>query len=141
MPFDIEAVKKLFFDRAAVRDAVDRGTRRALSKFGAFVRTRSRSSIRKRKKVSEVGKPPSSHRGDLRRLIYFAFDPARKSVVIGPTPFGKGEAPELLEYGGVVTRQTKDGPKTLYYRPRPFMGPAFKAELPKAPQVFKNAIR
>lgn len=142
MPFDIKAATKLFFDRDAVRDAVDKGTRRALSKFGAYVRTRSRSSIRKRKKISDPGKPPSSHEGSLRKLILFAFDAANKSVVIGPVPFAKGEAPALLEYGGTVNRTTKSGERrTLFYRPRPYMGPAYKAELLKAAQVFKNAIK
>lgn len=143
MPFDLklDAAKRFFFDRKAVESAVDRGTKRALSKFGAFVRQRSRTSIRKRKAVSEPGKPPSSHEGSLRKLILFAFDPANKSVVIGPTAFGKGEAPSLLEYGGTTSRRTRDGVQTLRYRPRPFMGPAFKAELPKAPRLFKDAIR
>lgn len=142
MPFDVQAATKSFFDRAAVADAVDKGTKRALSKFGAFVRTRARSSIRKRKKVSEPGKPPSSHRGTLKKLLFFAFDPVAKSVVVGPVPFSKAEAPPLLEYGGSATRTKKSGgTKTANYRPRPFMGPAFKAELPKAPQLFKDAIK
>lgn len=142
MPFDIKVATKLFFDRPAVADAVDAGTRRALSKFGAFVRTRSQRSIRPRKAVSEPGQPPSSHEGSLRRLILFAFDAPRKSVVIGPVPFRKGEAPALLEHGGVVKRAMKDGGvKTLVYRPRPYMRPAFAAELPRVPQLFKDAIR
>jgi hypothetical protein len=142
MPFDIETAKQFFFDRAAVEQAVDRGTRRALSKFGAFVRQRARTSIRKRKGISKPGSPPSSHEGSLRKLILFAYDPAQKSVVIGPTLYKRGEAPALLEYGGVVTRKGGDGrTRQLYYRPRPYMNPAFKAELPKAPLMFASMIR
>lgn len=137
----MRAVTKFFLDRAAVRNAIDRGTRRALSRFGAFVRTRARSSIRKRRAVSKPGSPPSSHEGSLRRLLLFAFDPAQKSVVIGPALFKNGEAPALLEHGGTVVRQTKAGPKRFVYRARPYMGPAFRAELPKAPQLFKDMIR
>lgn len=45
-----------FFDREAVLNALDRKTRRALSRFGAFVRTRAKSSIRRArmKKIAEL---------------------------------------------------------------------------------------
>ena len=141
MPLDVEAVTRFFFDRAEIKEALDAGTKRALSRFGAFVRQRSRTSIRKRKGVSEPGGPPHSHEGSLRRLILFAYDPVSKSVVVGPVPFVAGEAPRLLEYGGTVARTSKSGERrTLVYRPRPFMNPAFKAELPKAPLLFKSMI-
>lgn len=139
---NIQSAKRIFFDRPAIANALDAGAKRALSKFGAFVRTRARTSIRKRKKISEPGKPPSSHEGSLRKLILFGYDTGRKSVVVGPIAFKKGEAPALLEYGGPAVRTGKDGNRrTVYYRPRPFMDPAFKAELPKAPQLFKDMIR
>lgn len=174
MPFDIESAKSLFFDRAPVKSAVDAGTRRALSKFGAFVRTRSRSSIRKRKKASKPGQPPSSHVGLLKKFLFFGFDPAAKSVVTGPVLAGpRSGAPETLEDGGPATvreavpgggrkasspaqarayrRLLGDGrlsaparqftTRQIHVRPRPYMLPAFKAELPKAAQVFKDAIR
>ena len=51
--------KQMFFDRAKVKNAVDKGVRKVLSKFGAFVRRTARSSIRKRKRVSAPGEPPS----------------------------------------------------------------------------------
>jgi len=129
-----------FFDTESVRRSLDAATRKSLSKFGAFVRTRARSSVRKRKKVSEPGAPPSSHEGSLKRLILFAYDPARKSVVIGPARFERGEAPPLLEYGGTVVRQGRDGPRRLVYRPRPFIGPAAAAELPRLGDAIRSAI-
>lgn len=42
----IADVKRMFFDRAAVAGAVDKASMRVLSKFGAFVRTTARQSIR-----------------------------------------------------------------------------------------------
>src|SRR5690606_28852572 len=96
-------ITRLFFDRKAVTSRVDRATRRVLSRFGAFVRRTARSSIRKRKRTSEPGKPPSSHTGMLKKFIFFGYDPRRDSVVIGPVRLsqkGRGEAPSLLEYGG-----------------------------------------
>jgi hypothetical protein len=133
----VKQAKKGFFDRKRIIDAVDRAEREALSKFGAFVRQRARSSIRKRKAISKPGSPPSGHAGQLRDLIYFSYDAGRRSVVIGPTRFRRGEAPKLLEYGGEVSRDAK----RLRYRPRPFMGPAYAAELPRVSDLWKNSVK
>lgn len=106
-------VTKLFFDSPAVLRAVDRARRQVLSKQGAFLRTRARSLIRPRKTASAPGKPPHSHTGILRRFLYFAFDPAPRSVVVGPARtnqvfFGSdgkpvtGTVPNVLEYGGQI---------------------------------------
>lgn len=141
MPVDIKTVTKFFFDKAAVTSAIDAGKRRALAKAGAFVRRRARSSIRKRKAVSAPGQPPSSHSGELRKLLFFAYDPASQSVVVGPAKFRRGEAPPLLEYGGTVVRRTKAGASAHRYRARPFMGPALAADLPKISEQFRDQIK
>jgi hypothetical protein len=125
--FTIQEFKRGFFDTAAIVTAVNEGHRIAQSKMGAFVRQRAKSSIRKREAVSAPDSPPSSHAGDLKRLIFFAFDAETLSTVIGPVAFGRGEAPGLLERGGRATRKGKPA----IYRPRPFMGPAGDAEAPK----------
>jgi hypothetical protein len=139
-------IKELFFDAPRVLSAVDRATRAVLSKFGAFVRTAAKHSIRKRKAVSQPGSPPSSHVGTLRRLIFFGYDPGQKSVVIGPTPFtgaaGTAEAPPLLEYGGRARRKDRKGRTvTVTYQPRPFMGPAFEQEKQKLPDLWAGSIK
>lgn len=98
-------MRELFFDRRAIRRKTDRATRRVLSRFGSFVRQAARRSIRKRKKASEPGRPPSSHAGHLRRFIFFGYEPEKRNVVIGPSALsgpGMGEAPEVLEYGGTA---------------------------------------
>lgn len=133
MPDAVAGIKRNFFDRDAVTKSMDKATKKALSKFGAFVRRRAQSSIRTRKKISEPGSPPSGHAGNLKRLIYFSYDPQQKSVVTGPTPFGVGEAPRLLEMGGVSVFGKR-------YRPRPFMKPAFDAEQPNAAKMFENQM-
>lgn len=130
-----------FFDRSLVLRATDQATQDTLSKFGAYVRQRARSSIRKRRKVSEPGKPPSSHVGTLKNLIFFSYDFGRRSVVIGPTQSGRGEAPRLLEEGGTATRQRGGKSVTARYRARPYMGPAFAAELPRAPKLWQDSVR
>ena len=133
-------VKKLFFDSPKVLGAVDKATRKVLSRFGAFVRRTAKGSIRKRKKTSVPGQPPSSHTGLLKRFIFFSYDPNRKSVVIGPMRLdqnNRGDAPSALEYGGTVTLDKKK----VNIRPRPYMGPAFEKEKPNLPQWWKNAIK
>ena len=137
-------ITKLFFDKKAVTSKVDAAKRGVLSKFGAFVRRAARSSIRKRKKPAPPGEPPSSHVGLLKKFIYFGFDPARQSVVIGPVRLsqkGRGEAPHLLEYGGTGTVQRKGKRRQAKIRARPFMGPAFEKEQPKLPAMWRDSVR
>ena len=93
-------MKECFFDRPKVVAAMDAATRAVLTQFGAYVRTDARHSMPYRLKRSAPGQPPSSHKGTLRDNIFFAFDPAAHSVVIGPVPLGKGTAPGVLEHGG-----------------------------------------
>ena len=144
MPVTLK-ITECFFDSDKVQRAVDRATRRVLSKAGAYIRTRAKSSIRKRKKVSPAGKPPHSHRGDLRRLIYFAYDPAMRSVIVGPVRFKHGGA-AALEHGGqaVIEAGGRRGTRRrrrVYIRRRPFMGPAMEKELPNFPQLWHNSVR
>jgi hypothetical protein len=123
-----------------VLGAVDKATRKVFSRFGAFVRRTARGSIRKRKKTSAPGQPPSSHTGLLKRFIFFSFDPSRKSVVIGPmrlTDNNRGDAPSVLEYGGTATLdKTK-----VNIRPRPYMGPAFDKEKPKLSALWRDSVK
>lgn len=127
-----------FFDRDKVLDKMNREERRLLSKAGAFVRRRSRSSIRKRKKPSAPGKPPSSHTGRYKRSILFGYDKSKRSVVIGPSAsYGGSDIPERLEFGGT----TKINGKTARYRPRPAMGPALEAEAPNFPELFRDSVK
>jgi hypothetical protein len=141
-------IKQMFFDRAAVTSRVDKATRRVLSKFGAFVRTRARSLIRKRKAISSFGQPPSSHTGMLRRGILFSYEPEKKTVVIGAARFasGPGDAPHALEHGGVSTRAPSAiargaKHKTQLVRKRPFMQPALDAEKENSPELWKDAVK
>ena len=118
-----------------------------LSRFGAFVRTGARSSIRKRRAVSEPGQPPSSHAGLLKKFIFFAYEPARRSVVIGPARLNQksGEALPALEYGGrtkIASRRRRQRTvHTVSIQARPFMGPAFETEKPKLPALWARSVK
>jgi len=198
----------MFFDKQAVLSAVDKATRQNLSKFGAFVRRRAKSSIRpasKKRTVSQPGNPPLSHTGLLRKWILFAWDPSSRSVVIGPTRISnqigftsdmkvtRGTVPSVLEYGGgggviekalqdpatgklawvrrnlrtngsvflvatlrkrlasgqalqgingaIVVPAGKHRFRTYRVAARPYMRPAFEAELKKLPSLWANSVR
>lgn len=156
--FKLSEMKKLFVDRKEVIDAVDKSSLKVLSRFGAFVRTTSRQSIknapkpvkesdqkkrgRKRKqrpRVSAPGNPPLSHTGLLKRNIFFGVDPQKKSVVIGPVKLNKpGFAMQALEEGG---RSIGSKGQRINIAARPFMKPAFDKELTKAPQMWRDAVK
>ena len=148
----------MFFDSKPVMAKTDRATRRALGKFGAFVRRTAKRSIRKRKKISTPGQPPSSHEGTLKKLIFFGYEPSTRSVVIGPLPHENAVndvgVPRKLAEGGTIrlmkTVRLKTGSvgsktirtkKNVFIRPRPYMGPAFKKERATLPALLRNSIR
>lgn len=147
MSNNIVQLKKLFFDRAAVANAVDKAARRVLSRFGAFVRQTARRSLRSRKGSAPPGQPPYSHTGLLKRFIWFGYEPNRRSVVIGParlTGSGRGQAPELLEHGGASDKRSAGRGGGRYhprYRARPFMKPAFDREQSRLPALWANSVK
>ncbi|MEZ6233406.1 MAG: hypothetical protein R3B68_04380 [Phycisphaerales bacterium] len=138
-------IKSLFFDRPAVTRSVDGAKRRVLSKAGAFIRTAARTSIRKRKGSAAPGKPPHSHEGSLRRLIFFGYYRANDSVVVGPVGFKKSVAPRALEHGGatvvVARRRGRLQSRKVKIQARPFMAPALERERPKLPVLWRNSVR
>lgn len=107
-------MKKAFFDRQKVQSAVDRSTRRAMSKSLAYVRTSQRSSLRRRKRPSRPGQTPSIHSKNPNvslKKILFAYDERTKSGVVGPVLLNSSKArarlnkplPSVMELGGTLT--------------------------------------
>ena len=135
-------IKRLFFDKETVLRSVDTATRKVLSRFGAFVRTAAKSSIRRRKSASAPGSPPSSHTGLLKKFIFFGYDPDRKSVVIGPEWLNQKntDAPHTLEYGGTTTIETRTAQRQVRIVPRPYMGPAFEKEKSKLSAMWRDSL-
>jgi len=160
-------MKSLFFTSKAVTSRVDAATRRVLSKFGAFVRRTAKGSIRKRKKASEPGQPPSSHTGLLKKFIWFGYEPNEHSVVIGPAKLTSknSDAPEKLEHGGFLRllqdtvlrvggsgrdakgRFTQGRRKKILkgtkisIAARPYMGPAMDKEKPTLPSLWSGSLK
>lgn len=144
----IQITPKMFFDSKPVRKAVDKASRAVLSKAGAFIRQTARSLIRPRKRSARPGEPPSSHKGHLRRLIYFGYEPQRKTVVVGPVPlpgrrpYGpQATVPEVLETGGAVTARDDDKRVKRRYKGNPFMEPALEAERDKFAKLWSDSVK
>lgn len=174
-------VKGNFFDRRGVQRAMDKATNAALRKAGGETRLRARRSMRPqprppkqgikgyaarlktyegKAKHSSPGQPPFRNADSGKALIYklmrFAWDPFRKSVVVGPLTNKRGRVPEVLEYGGTVQRwrypdgtftpnmATKRGLKKrlvqIRIAPRPFMRPALAKVMPTIPLKFRKSI-
>ena len=149
---DSQNMQKMFFDRPNIAKMAEQGEVKYLSRFGAYVMTRARRSMRKGgkgNKTSAPGEAPRYHVGDLRKGIFgvtFRYDSIKHSVVIGAMPFKRSSnltvssqtVPETLEYGGRrrfirrkrMSRYGKEfftEPKTVNFKPRPYMNPAFKS--------------
>jgi hypothetical protein len=108
-------MKDVFFDRAAVKNRMTKANRKALSKAGAFIRRRARSSLRRRKKPSPPGQPPSVHTNDrvaTLKNVLFAYDPHNESLVVGPVKLNQkallgpqlagATVPQIQEFGARV---------------------------------------
>lgn len=145
--------KQFFFDRQIVIDAVGRASAKNLSQAGSFIRRSARSSLRRRKKVSPPGQPPSVHTQDrvaTLKNIWFVFDPAQRSVVVGPLKLNgsrlegsnRQTVPSLHELGGTaVVGGRRKRKRRAKYAPRPFMGPAMERELPKFVGLWANSVK
>lgn len=141
--FDLKVMKSGFFDRGRVMRSMSQAKRKSLSRFGAFVRQRAKTSIRKRKGVSAPGTPPHSHVGLIRDNILFALE-GEDNVVIGPFLLnGRSSKGALaaLEHGGESLIMQKGKGRRARIAARPFMQPAFEKELPKAAAGFENSMR
>lgn len=154
--FKVNLAKQFFFDRAAVKNAVDKATLRNHSKFGAFTRRNARDLLKYRKSPSRPGQPPTVHRtmsrktskgkvqsvSPLKEFIFFALDTGSRSVVIGPARLNKpGDAPHALEYGGASTVSVNGKTVSINVRARPYMRPSFLKAVRDLPDIWKNSIQ
>lgn len=114
-------------------------------RFGAFVMTTAKQSIRKGK-TSKAGDPPRTKQaGSPLKQIRFAYDAVSRSVLIGPIKLsGKQtkDALQVTESGGTATRRVRGGRRVrVKYDARPFMMPALEKRAPELPLLWKNAIK
>lgn len=116
--------------------------------FGGFVRREAKSMIKVSKtKHSQPGDPPKARSGSspIRKLIFFAYDPFKKGIVIGPLIFRQAKeklTSPRLEYGGShrITNRRTGRRRVVKYKPRPFMTPAFEQVIAKHRDLFKDIL-
>lgn len=108
--------------------------------------------------ASKPGNPPNNQTGLLKKFIFFTYESFRRSVIIGPAllnnagktlnPQGK-TVPQVLEEGGPASvtylgwehgrRVWKT--KAIHIEPRPYMKPAYDANLSKVPGLWRDSIK
>jgi hypothetical protein len=124
-------MKASFFDRQAVIKSVERVEHRTMSRSLAYIRTTARTRVlRRRKKASQPGSPPSVHSRDnvaTLKNIWFAYDQRRSSGVVGPLKLNGSRSayaspngntvPGLLEGGGTMTVTEESFKSENKYRP------------------------
>ncbi len=139
------SAKEFFFDRATVVHAMDNAKRRNLAIAGAIIRRSAIKSIREQdpSRPSRPGEPPRSVNGLIERFLFYSWDPATESMVVGPEIFPTTRAPggipipSLLEHGGIG--QHKSG-KNYLMEPRPYMQPALERHIDKIAPVWRGSV-
>src|SRR5678815_3063684 len=94
-------ITRAFFDNKKVMGELDKKTHYVLNRFGGTVRKTAQRSMRTRKGTSPPGSPPYAHgQKKLRKFLFYSYDRANKTVVIGPVRFSetsKLHVPRTLE--------------------------------------------
>ena len=115
---------------------------RTLYQSAGYVRKVARSKIRRRRKSSRPGQPPSDH-GFLKRSLNFRVLATRGFAVVGYEQRGNPAIPRALERGGVTTaRRTFSGHRQMVRQrvlARPVLGPSLRESSNKLRQItFEN---
>jgi hypothetical protein len=94
----------------------------------------AKRSIRKRKKASAPGTPPSTQTSRLPRSIVFFVDRKRCYAIIGPSYDLIGPAGAVHEYGSESFRGEK-------YDQRPYMVPALEKVQSRLPRMWASSFK
>ena len=143
---------KVFFNDKNILKYITPAEKRVMSRQGSYVRSLMRSSMKSRtgKKskyiASPPGTPPYNHvRGgfSIRSRIFFQFDTASRSVVIGVDD-SRNKIGELHDKGGKRRIRAKIKGRiqtvTAKYPDRPFTIPALKKAQPKLTLFWEDQI-
>lgn len=136
---------EMAFDATKVREAAQKAREIAMRAGGALVRRLALRLLQRQRGTAKPGQPPLSHEGDLKTLMFFAFDSGSNTEVIGPAlkPGSSGETiPNLLEFGGERKQTFKSGnSRQIRYHAFPFMAPALKQASSQLPSHWANSVR
>lgn len=92
----LDQAKSLFFDAPAVQRAVDAGTRRVLSRFGSFVRTKARDLTGKTGRMVRVAEMGDEERAAYRKSVAIAKRTGRPVPKRRRVPSRPGEPPRKV---------------------------------------------
>ena len=110
-----------------------KGSIKSLGHAGATIRLTAKRSIRRRKKPSPEGRPPSTRKAQLRGAILYAVEKQNDLVAIGPERAKVGTSAAAHEHGGRYKRQR--------YPKRPFMGPALETTKERLPRKWAGSVK
>ena len=141
-------VRRDFAETRHVLAAFDAQARKALYFQAAYLRAAARNSMRPGKphKPSKPGQPPHAITRLLKDFLFFSWDPAQKSMVVGPAGFRNSNTPRVLEEGGTSDRtiyrrgnQWVNG--TVQVKARPYMLPALQRSQEKLSEFWSKSVR
>lgn len=121
--------------------------RRTYEKDVRVARARGRRRPRRPFRPSRAGHPPRVRPGSLlKRRLFFGWDFATSSVVIGPEKLsGRRDVPHALEHGGNVPTsrsvERETGLGSYYMEPRPLMGPALERAQDEMPKAWRDSVK
>ena len=121
------------FDADSLAARVARASLDVLKRMGAYVRKVAQSKVRTSPKASQLGTPPHSRRGLLKRAILFGLEKRERRVLIGPGFRFVGTSASAHEFGG--------GYKGDRYPRRPLMGPSLKESAPHLARLWQDAVK
>jgi len=124
---------KIHSDVNNVIHRAERANIESLGHAGAAIRLTARRSIRRRKKPSPEGSPPSTRQGALKKALRYAVEKDKEQVTIGPDHSVVGISAAAHEHGGRYKRQR--------YRRRPFMGPALEKVKSRLPKFWAGSVK
>jgi len=122
MAFSIKTDVKLQLRLERITKAVQRARAGNLRSVGYLIATLAKPKIKRSKRASLPGEPPTTRRGLMRKAIRYELAADKKSVVIGPAASIVGTAGQPHEHGGRYKGES--------YPERPFMGPALQEAIP-----------
>ena len=116
--------------------AAERAEKRMLMHVGGYIRKTAKNMMKKGKGKSSSlpGMPPYFWTEIYRQNIRYAYDKARRSVVIGGVSLGGRTTPGTIEYGGIeiLTNKRRGTRKIGKYAPRPAMRLALQMAINQA---------
>ena len=134
-------IKRQYFDQAKVIKLLDRKSRNALTKAGAYVRRSAMQSMRSSKKTAPPGEPPRAHKNPfLKRGIRFGYDERERRMVCGPLLRQQTRnqmVPKLLEKGGMIVKMQGKKLRQMTYKGNPYMKPALDKNVDKIADFLK----